>query len=109
MFVSPRQVDIIPTTTATLATTTTTTTTTTISLLLLGQVCILISGEQAVLMSQNLQEARIYLYPSLLLLGTEYNIAVYGVENGTGFDLESEFQKRVIRRIVRKKEEKMVC
>jgi hypothetical protein len=65
--------------------------------------------EQAVLISQNLQEARIYLYPSLLLFGTEYNIAAYEAENGTGFDLESEFQKRVTRRIVRKKEEKMVC
>jgi hypothetical protein len=30
-------------------------------------------------------------------------------ESGTGFDLESEFQKRVTRRIVREKEQKMVC
>jgi len=36
-------------------------------------------------------------------------MAAHRVENGTGFDLESEFQKRVTRRIVRKKEEKMVC
>ena len=36
-------------------------------------------------------------------------MAACGVENGTGFDLESEFQKRVTRRIVREKEEKMVC
>jgi hypothetical protein len=66
--------------------------------------------EIIVLICENLQEeAIIYLYPSLLLVGTEYNMAAYGVENGTGFDLESEFQKRVTRRIVREKEEKMVC
>jgi hypothetical protein len=66
--------------------------------------------ETLVLISENLQEeALIYLYPSVLLVGREYNMAAYRVENGTGFDLESEFQKRVTRRIVRKKEEKMVC
>lgn len=66
--------------------------------------------ETLVLISENLQEeALIYLYPSVLLVGSEYNMAAYRVENGTGFDLESEFQKRVTRRIVRKKEEKMVC
>jgi len=66
--------------------------------------------ETIVLISENVQEvAVIYLYPSLLLVRREYNIAAHRVENGTGFDLESEFQKRVTRRIVRKKEEKMVC
>ena len=66
--------------------------------------------ETIVLISENLhEEAIIYLYPTLLLAGREYNMAAYRVENGTGFDLESEFQKRVTRRIVRKEEEKMVC
>jgi hypothetical protein len=66
--------------------------------------------ETIVLISGNVQEeVIIYLYPSILLVRSEYNMAAYRVENGTGFDLESEFQKRVTRRIVRKKEEKMVC
>jgi len=56
-----------------------------------------------------IRKAIIYPDPSLLLVGREYNMAAHRVENGTGFDFESEFQKRVTRRIVRKKEEKMVC